>query len=545
MQSLASTESQSWLVWFLKGMMLLGLAVLLGRLTELQIIKGDYYHALAEDNRIRKVPIIAPRGEIYARDGELLVGNKEVKKWVTFSPQSGFEKKEVTPDTPADEIISEWTRDYVLGSDLGHISGYLGQVNENEVGKVSAECTQKGPRKLGTWIGRGGLEQQYECTLRGIDGEEMVEVDTFGKKIRTIGRQQPQMGQKITTTINFELQRKVALTMHSQPHKGAVVVSNGKGEILAFYSHPSFDPNAFLQLSKDDQKKVSQYLTDANLPMFNRVIGGAYHPGSVFKMITGLAALQEGKITKDYTFVDEGVIRINEFSYANWYFTQYGGKEGAVDLARALARSTDTYFYKVGEILGPDLLAAWAQKFGIGSPTGVDLPGEIAGLVPTPQWKEEYKGEKWFLGNTYHMSIGQGDMTTTPLEVNTYTGAIANNGELCSPYINQDAKANQNCRKLDIKQEYFDEVKRGMIAACSTGGTAFPFFDFQPQVACKTGTAETEEEDKTHAWFTVYAPADDPQIVVTVLLEKAGEGSKEAAPVARSILDYWFHSDQY
>lgn len=533
MQNLASTQTQSWLAWFLKGVLLLGMAVLLARLFELQIIKGNYFHALAEDNRIRRVPIVAPRGQIYARNGEVLVGNKEIKKWVTFNPQSGFEKKDIEAKTPTDEVISEWTRDYLLGKDLAHVSGYLGQVNEDEVGKVSPECAQKGPRRLGTWIGRGGLEQQYECTVRGIDGEEMVEVDTYGKKIRTIGRQQPLAGQDIHTTIDFDLQRKVALAMNNQPHKGAVVVSNGKGEILAFYSNPSFDPT-----------NIAPSITDSNLPMFNRVISGAYHPGSVFKMITGLAALQEGKITKDYTFTDEGVIRINEFSYANWYFTQYGGKEGAVNLERALARSTDTYFYKIGELLGADLLAAWAQKFGVGEPTGIDLPGEIAGLVPTPAWKEEYKGEKWFLGNTYHMAIGQGDTTTTPLEVNTYTSAIAQKGLMCKPYLNKDV-ASQQCQQLDIKQEYFDEVKKGMIAACASGGTAFPFFDFKPHVACKTGTAETEEKDKTHAWFTVYAPAENPEVVVTVLLEKAGEGSREAAPIARSILDYWFHSDTF
>lgn len=531
MQNLASVKAQSWLVWFLKGLLLFGFAILIGRLAELQVIKGGYFRSLADGNRIRRVPITAPRGEILARGGETLVGNRESKTWVTFNPENGFEKKPVDESTPADEIITEWQRDYLLGSDFAHVSGYLGQANENEVGKVSPNCTPKGPLKLGDWIGRGGLEQQYGCTLRGVDGEEMVEVDTFGHKIRTIGRRNPQPGQDLKTTIDYDLQRKVASIVNQLDGKIAVIATDGKGEILAFYSYPSFDP-----------ARVSDYLIDENLPLFNRVIGGAYHPGSVFKLVTAAAALQEKKIDNDFRYDDPGILTVNGFTYANWYFTQYGGKEGEIGLTRAIARSTDTFFYKVGELLGPDLLAQWAGKFGVGKPTGVDLPGEVAGLVPTPAWKKDYKNENWFLGNTYHMSIGQGDLTTTPLEVNLFTSAVVNDGMLCRPHIEE---ADPQCQRVPVDDKYFEEIKQGMFEACQSGGTGYPFFDFEPKVLCKTGTAETEDKDKTHAWFTVAAPHDNPEIVLTILVEKGGEGSKVAAPIAHDILDYWFHSDRF
>lgn len=504
MQSLASQNPQSWLNWFLKGILVLGLIIILGRLAELQIIKGEYFLALAEDNRIRHSPITAPRGIIYARGGEIIVGSDGEK------------------------------RSYSLGEITAHITGYLGEPNEDEIGKVDPQCISKGPLTNNSQVGRGGLEEQYSCVLRGTDGEELIEVDTTGEQVRVLGTKNPIPGEDIETTIHYGLQEKVAQAINNakdipDSKAAAVIISDGKGEILAFYSSPSFDP-----------LKIDQYVTDKNLPLFNRVLGGTYHPGSIFKIVTSIAALEEGKITKDFLYDDQGIISVNEFDYTNWYFTQYGGREGEVNLARALARSTDTYFYKVGEMIGPDAIAKWANIFGVGKVTGIDLPGEVPGLVPTPQWKKETKAENWFLGNTYHMSIGQGDLTTTPLEANVLTSVIASNGYLCQPHLVTNQGKNY-CKKLDINQEYISNVIEGMKQACSAGGTAYPFFDFQPQVGCKTGTAETLDEDKTHAWFTVFAPLENPEIVATVLVENGGEGSRNAAPIAREILQYWFH----
>lgn len=545
--SYSSSQRQSWLSWFLKGVLVLGALVLLGRLAELQVIKGGYYRSLAEDNRIRRIPIVAPRGKILARGGELLVGNNEVQKTVIFDPDGGLTKVPIEADTKKDEIITEWTRNYRYGADFGHITGYLGEVTQDEVGKVDPDCSDRGPEALGSLVGRSGIEEEYECSLRGVDGQELVEVDTVGRKLRTLGRKPPVPGTDITTTIDFGLQQKVAEVMRGL--KGALVATDGHGQVIAMYSTPSYDPRYFVGTDEKDSNEVQKYLSDSALPLFNRAIGGVYHPGSIFKIVTAAAALEDGKIDDDFTYDDTGFIKVNDFLYTNWYYTQYGGVEGNINLQKAIARSTDTFFYKIGELVGVDRLSYWANQFGLGEKTNIDLPGEVAGLIPTPAWKRAVLGERWFLGNTYHMAIGQGDVTTSPIEANLVTSVIASNGTLC------DAKVNINkpdvCKKLPISEHTISDIKEGMLEACQTGGTAFPFFDFQPQVACKTGTAETGEKDKTHAWFTVFAPASaeatagkpaaDQQIVLTVLIEKGGEGSQVAAPLAHEVLDYYFH----
>ncbi len=560
MQSLVATKVQeSWLIWFLKGLLILGVLVLVARLIELQIIKGNYYRSLAEGNRIRRISVSAPRGRILARGGEVLVGNVEVKRKIEFDPETGYKKSDNLKDADSDEIISEWIRTYPLAADFTHVSGYLGEVDKDEVAKIDAQCPEKGPRKLGSWIGRGGLEEEYECRLRGIDGEVLIEVDTLGKKVRILGKKEPIPGKDLKTTIDFNLQKKVAEIIKEKnalATAGALIVTDGQGQILVLYSFPSFDPNLFVQREAHldwaklatSAQKIRAILEDSNLPLFNRAIAGAYHPGSVFKIVTATAALEDDKIDKDFLYEDPGVIKIKNFSYANWYFSQHGRTEGEIDLKKAIARSTDTFFYKLGEFVGIRRLADWAETFGLGKKTGIDLPGEVMGLVPTPEWKQELKGEPWFLGNTYHMAIGQGDITATPLQINVMTSIIASGGKFCGPYLFIGESRNSRCKDLGLKRETIDEVKKGMIGVCSEGGTAFPFFDFEPRVACKTGTAETEEEGKTHAWFTVFGPAsppgepqDFPEIVMTVLVEKGGEGSYVAAPIAREIFDYYFN----
>lgn len=481
MESLDSTRKDSWLSWFLKGLLFLGFLFLFGRLIELQVIKGNYFRALADENRVRRIPIHAQRGKILSRGGEVLSGKF-----------------------------------------FAHAGGYVAEVNEDEVGKTDPKCPDKGPRQLGSLVGRSGLQAYYDCQLRGIDGEELVEVDTLGKVVRTLGVRKPVPGENLKTTINIDLQKKVSEALDMP---GAIVISDSKGEILAIYSSPSFDPT-----------DIGKYLDDKKLPLFDRAITGVYHPGSIFKIVTSTAVLEDKKITPGFTYDDQGVIKVNEFSYSNWYFSQYGKLEGVIDLPRAIARSTDTFFYKLGELEGATALASWAEKFGLGKITGIDLPGESAGLVPTPDWKQRVKNEAWFLGNTYHMAIGQGDLTATPLQMNMVTSVIANQGELCKPHLIEQS---QECTKLNIGKSTIDVIKEGMIGACSSGGTAATFFDFSPQVACKTGTAETNEIDKPHAWFSVFAPVDDPQLVVTVLVEKGGEGSQVAAPIAKEILKYW------
>jgi len=547
----------------LRGLLILGYFILLGRLADLQLIRGKYYKVLAEGNRIRRVPIIAARGKILARGGEVLVGNSKVQKKVVFDPQEGYIKSPDISGAREEEILTEWERDYSYGEVVGHISGYLGEVDESEVGKIRAQCPGKGPRRIGSLVGRSGLEQQYDCTLAGVDGEELVEVDAQGKRIRTLGRKEPIAGSDIKTTIDLGLQEKIAKLLNEEAEmpigrKGAVIATDLAGEVLAYYSSPSYDPNTFIN---GDTEKVKTLLEDEGLPLFSRVIGGRYHPGSVYKPVVAIAALEEEQIDSEYTYVDTGKITIEsiygDYSYNNWYFTQYGGTEGEIDLVRALARSTDTFFYKIGELTGIDKLRSWSEKFGLDKVTGIDVPGEVAGLIPSPEWKEDVKGERWFLGNTYHMSIGQGDIALTPIALNSAISAIASGGQLCTPHI-FDARNSEKfkCSDIGIDTTSLDLVKKGMIEACSTGGTGFTFFDFSEKhgvrAACKTGTAETDDfSEDTHAWFTVFASTINEdqdlggkEIVTTVLVEKGGEGSKVAGPIAREIFNYWFGRDK-
>lgn len=515
MMDLTGGESKAgWLMWFLRGVLVLAFLFLTARLIELQIIKGEYFRDLSDGNRVRKIVLPAPRGRILARGGEVLVGNGAVTKKVDFGQE-----------------ITVWERIYQIGAAFAHGAGYLGEVSPDEVGKIDPECPEKGPWRPGDRMGRAGLEAEYDCSLRGVSGEELVEVDIGGNLVRVLGRKEPLAGEDLRTNIAFALQDFIHGLFENK--KGAAVVTDTRGQVLAFYSSPSFAPG-----------KVETYLKDPNLALFNRVVSGLYHPGSVFKPVVAVAALEAGEINKNFRFIDPGVIRIGIYSYANWYFTQYGATEGEIDLTRALARSTDTFFYKIGEMAGIAEIARYADKFGLDKKTGIDLPGEVEGLVPTPEWKKTVQEADWFLGNTYHVAIGQGDVVTTPIEINRAISAIAAKGKLCRPRI---AAGQEDCHDLEIKKETLDLVTEGMVKACETGGTGYSFFDWNKSpstnrsgpVACKTGTAETNQDGKTHAWFTFFAPADAPEIVATVLFEEGGEGAKVAGPVARKIWDFY------
>jgi penicillin-binding protein 2 len=533
MNSLASQGNQSWLSWFLRGTLIFLFLILAAKLFEVQIIKGAFYRGLSEENRIRHIPIPAPRGKILARNGEELATNVQIKKRIKYSPSGNYELTDDLTGASVDEIVTDYKRVYPLSDKFAHASGYLAKAGDSEVGKINPDCPEVGPIVLGSLVGRTGLEQEYQCLLMGSPGEELIEVDTRGAKVRSLGRREPVPGQDIKITIDYNLQIEVATDVQdnvSPVKKGAAIVTTPDGEILAFYSGPSFDPN----------KLTPDLFQNPDLPLFDRVISGTFHPGSVFKPVVAMSALQEGAIDKNFQFTDAGVITVNGFSYSNWYFSEYGRTEGQIDLVRAIARSTDTFFYKVGEMTGPVNLAKWADTFGLDKKTGVDLPGETKGLIPTPDWKKSQIKESWFLGDTYHMAIGQGFVSVTPIELNTYIAAVAG-GKLCKPHFFGDT----NCEQLNVKKENLDLVKEGMKAACTSGGTAYTFFDFakthgETQVACKTGTAEVGTDGEPHAWFTFIAPAEKPEIVTTILIERGGQGSQIAGPIARKIADFYF-----
>ena len=411
-----------------------GILVLLVRLVWLTLVKGEEFKARADGNRVEIRQLQAPRGVIVDRNGEKLAIN--------------------VPGKDRDQV----ERKYIYGSILSHVLGYGGE-SDQVIGRIE---------------GKMGVEKWLDEKLRGEDGAEIVETGASGEVLRSLGRREPVAGEEVKLTIDLGLQRKVVEAVGDR--KGGVVVTTSGGEILALVSSPSFDP-----------EKVVEAVADEDKPLFNRVVGGAYPPGSVFKLVTAVAGLEEGKITDATEIEDTGEIRIGQFRYGNWYFDQYGRKEGLLNIVGALKRSNDIFFYQVGQLVGVERLADWARRFGLGQKLNLGWGVETAGLVPDQTWKEKIKGERWFLGNTYHMAMGQGDITTTPLQINLMTQAVAT-GRLCRPRLVLGEE--EKCEDLKISQQTLDLVRQGMEAACSQGGTGFPFFDFEPKVACQTGTAQ-------------------------------------------------------
>ncbi len=403
-----------------------------------------------------------------------------------------------------------------------------------------------------------------------------MEVDSRGNEIRKLGQTDPIPGQDITLTLDKNLQEK-AFDAMADVEKGAVVVSASNGEILAIISKPSFDPNIFTfgeryqPSSGSFYKSVSELLLDSdNQPLINRAISGTYPPGSTFKLVVAAAGVENKIIDESFEVEDTGVLTVGVFSFGNWYYTNYGKKEGTLNVVKALKRSNDIFFYKLAEKIGVDGISSSALQFGLGSALGIDLSGEAKGLVPTPLWKEKTLGETWFLGDTYNYGIGQGYLLATPLQVNYWTQIIANSGVGYKPHLFKNEKSKIKNEKF-LSEGTVDMVRKGMIESCSAGGVAWPLFEFRiknsklridgknfseaPQatisaalkdyrrisIACKTGTSEHGQKDTApHAWITLFAPAYDPQIVVTVLAEESGEGSNVAAPIAKKILEEWF-----
>jgi len=520
-----------WLIVFTFGFFLV-------RSFDLMILRGKYFRKLADENRIRKIILTPARGKIMDRNGENIALNS-VKYFDENNKELG-RNEGLKLESEGGKTKKFWVREYPLGKTLGHLTGYLSETSEEEI-KNSKKCILF----AGDTIGKSGVEQYYDCLLRGERGEQLVETGANGETIRVIAEKQAKAGEDLLLTIDSKWQKAVAESLES--NIGAVVVLNPKnGEILALYSFPSFDPEIFTK--KRDEAAINKLLNDQTFPFLNRAISGAFHPGSVFKPVVATAGLEEGKITAATEFEDTGVIKIGEWQFTNWYWTDYGKTEGQVNLVKAIRRSNDIYFYKAGEETGAKFILKWAKIFGFGKKTGIDLPAEINGFLPSPEWKEKAKGEKWFLGNTYHLSIGQGDLTVTPLQIAVETAVIANNGTKCTPHLNpnfchSDAETSVEeslscCQNLNIKPETINLIKQGMTEACSEGGTGFPFFNFNPKVACKTGTAEINVNTKdTQAWFTLFYPVDNPEIVITVLLERGGSGAYDAAPVAKKIIE--------
>lgn len=520
--------------------------VFLARLFQLTIVKGTYYQYIAEDNRIREILIPAQRGTVYDRKGRIITQSVE---------------KQVMNDILGRPIPS-FIRSYPTRGALGHVLGYMHSVSPKQL--QTDACLE--PLRMNDRVGVDGIERLYECHLRGRKGKILVEVDSYGKAIKTLSRVEARPGKALKLSIDSTLQEKLHEAIEADSIKvseaftlkekriGVVGLKPQTGEVLVLYSNPTFDSNDFETGSSNTQK----YFTDKNKPLFNRALLGTYPPGSVFKPVVAVGALEEKVIKEDETITDNGFIQAGPIKFHNWYFTKYGKTDGEVDVRMALKRSNDIYFYTIGERLTPQKIKQWSHTFGFGKKTGIEL-ADASGSIPSDFWKREVVGEKWYTGDTYNLSIGQGYLLTTPIQIAQATATIANNGARCRPTIlKADAKENtplvaqkESCTQLDISDDTLTAVREGMLQACQSGGTGWPFFTFAVDgvpisVGCKTGTAEAHKaHTEPYAWFTIFAPYDKPEIALAILVEDAGEGSNVAAPIAKLLLtEYFSHSSR-
>ncbi len=589
------TPSASW--WSGSGRFLLftsvlffSLFALFFRLFHLTVVKGHEYRSLADGNRTRVLIQHAPRGLLLDRTGKPLVSNIPQYRLIRPCEGTADATQECTTRVSQEEgdamqknglplgsfLEVDYQRLYLYPEATAHVVGYINELSEDELQDEYYALRGYGP---GDRIGRVGAEEVFEERLRGKNGKQLVEVDASGKILRVLGSDPAIPGEYITLSLDIGLS-VTAETAFPVGQKGAVVITKpSTGEIVGLYSSPSYNPNLFTSVMSMEQ--YHGLVNNPDQPMFNRSIGGVYPPGSTFKIVTALAGLEEKSIQKDTIVEDTGVITIGPYKFPNWFFLQYGKTDGFVDVVKALQRSNDIFFYKAGEMIGITKLSQWARKVGIGKPLGIELSGEASGLMPDPAWKQERfvspedleaRNNDWYLGDTYHVAIGQGYLMTTPLQVNAWTDVIANNGVQCRPTIKKVTNSkyqSPTCKSLDIHKETISLITQGMQEACATGGTGWPLFDFHVQatasaamtyipVACKTGTAEFgDTTGKPHAWFTVFAPipeqynsslkesgktiiSGDPELAISVLVEGAGEGSDQASPVAKKILEAWF-----
>lgn len=567
------------------------IAVLIGRAAYLQIYQGEYYAGLADGNRIRIVPSMAPRGTFYDRNGELLVTNRpgfsvsllpltapisddvidrlsdllkvptdEIK--TKIAGHSGFKpiriKTDVTPDIVSiieeqksqyPGVVIEVTpiRDYILKQEGAHTFGYVSEINDTELEKMKDEGY-----KSGDIIGKFGLEKVYDKELRGENGGQQVEVDVSGKPVQILGRKEPVPGDDLELTIDINLQQAAEKAVDEQltqigAHAAAAVVMNPQtGEILAMVSRPAFDPNLFAHgISSKDWNQLNN---NPYHPMDNKTITGEYPPGSTFKIVTGTAALTEGVVTPDEQIFDSGHHWIIPKGNAD------GEALGWLNFRTALAHSDNVYFYEMGNRLGIDRLEKYARMFGLGAKTGIDLPYEATGLVANRRYKEKnFDDGEWYLSETFDAAIGQGFNLVTPLQAAMVMGEIAADGKRYKPHvvnriIAPDGSVVKDFQpellsQLDVPEEDIKLVQDGLHDVTKYGTAASSFRGFTVDIAGKTGTAENSQ-GRDHGWFVAYGPFDNPNIVVAVIVENGGYGSQSAVPIGRKILEAAFGLNQ-
>ncbi len=586
--------------------------IVFGRIAYLQIIRGDYYHGLAENNRVRARIIKAARGVIYDRAGRQLVQNvpsftlavvpadlprnenerlrffDSLAKTISVSKEEIVEtieefSKDFPQPVPVKEnleyeqamllkiksvvfpgVVLELTthRQYADktetqnsskknagASTLAHILGYEGKLSKDEFASLRQEGYTQTDR-----VGKAGIEYAAEKILRGRNGKTKIEVDYLGKEKSILASESAYDGENVVLTIDSLAQSQLenilslALIKAGSKRGAAIALDPRNGEILAMVSLPSFSNNDFaLGLKRNDYQKI---LADENKPLFSRAISGEYPSGSTIKPLIAAAALEEKVITPETTFLSTGGIQINKWFFPDWK----AGGHGLTNVIKAIAESVNTFFYLIGggsdsfSGLGPERIVRYAQKFGFGEKLGIDLPGEASGFLPTEEWKQKKRGEPWYIGDTYHLAIGQGDLLVTPLQIASMTAIIANGGKFYTPHIikstvdslGQEKRIEPRAiRDISLRRETFSVVRKGMREAVLKG-SARSLQTLSRAAAGKTGTAQGRAGKPPHAWFTGFAPFENPEIIITVLVEEGGEGSAFAVPVAKEFLEWYF-----
>lgn len=601
-----SSLNKKKIFWLLVAI-LFCLVVVFSRIFYLQVLRGDYYRSLAENNRIRIKPITAERGLVYDREGRQLIENVPsfsltvvpqdlpqklsernvvieriakisgldateiadfIKKYSTYSYESltiidnldydtALSLYIANADLPGIVIEKGTKRLYrTVGTSvgtsvfsLGHLIGYLGKINEDEL-----ENLRNDGYLTSDSLGKSGLEKQYEKVLRGVYGRKRVEVNALGREQSVLAEEPPIPGNNLILTVDLEAQQILenivssTLAKNNWQRAAAIAMDPRNGEILAMVSWPPFNNNDFS--GGISQEKYSMYLNNLDKPLFNRAIAGTYPSGSIVKPIIAAAALQEGIITRYTSFLSTGGLQVNEWFFKDWK----AGGHGQTNVTKAIAWSVNTFFYYIGGGyksfvgLGVDKITEYLKKFGLSQKTGIDLPSENEGFLPSKEWKEKVKNERWYVGDTYNLSIGQGDLLVTPLQAAVWTAAVANGGKVVVPhlvgaYYDPVAKEQTAVQALYKEQDSVSAVNMAIVKQgmreCVTYGSCQLLGGLPFTSGGKTGTAQWSGIKDDHAWFTAFAPYNNPQIIITVLVEEGKEGSTAAMPMARQFLDWW------
>lgn len=562
----------------------LAILMLFSRSFYLQIVRGKYYRHLAEGNRIRLDVIKANRGLIYDRFGKPLVKNisyfflyispeflpseenQRQQFLQTLADILNIDKQELenrldnskdedkilvyenvpyetairlmimSETNPALTINFEPRRQYFANFNLSHVLGYLGVVAEDDLDKGYSYHDR---------IGKDGLELVYEDILRGQDGTRSVEVDALFREKNIISETEAIDGQDLALTIDATAQGKLAEIMQGiaqnfgKNKMAAIIMDPSDGGILAMASLPTFDNNIFTSILNTQDYQGIVY--DPNTPLLDRAISGTYPLGSVFKTVMASAALQEKIIDTNFKVQSTGGVQLGNSFFPDWR----PGGHGSTDIYWALADSVNTFFYTVGggnnqwltSGLGIDKIVDYAGRFGLGKASGIDLPGEAAGFLPSQSWKQETFGEKWYVGDTYNLSIGQGFLTATPLQAAVIMSYIANSGTAYVPHLKKDQEPKIALTNIVSSDNLY--VVRAALRQTVTRGTAQSMQSVSVPVAGKTGTAQFNNQKQPHSWFAGFAPYDDPKIVIVVLVEEGGDRGS-AVTVARQFMEWYF-----